>query len=241
MTSKEKIYRYFSYIKINKFRRFEIKNYPKISYKHFLRFPRSWLKRKLSLNKDSKILAKLLLKRRSIREYRNGRVLKDKINYILTTSLGITEFEKNYRAYPSPGGLYPIECYLLLLKPIEDICPGVYHYNFLLNCLELINPNVNAKKMPFEVFGDNMFPDAFGYVFLTCIPSRLTWKYYTRSLALIYIEAGHIGQNIYLTAQAQNIGCCSMGGFIEDKVIEILDLRKDYEYPIYSMSLGLRK
>ncbi len=51
------------------------------------------------------------------------------------------------------------------------------------------------------------------------------------------LEAGHIGQNIYLLAENYNLGCCAIGGFDNDKLSYLLDLTED-ELPLYLFAIG---
>ena len=52
-----------------------------------------------------------------------------------------------------------------------------------------------------------------------------------------HIEAGHMGQIIQLACTKYDIGSCPIGGFINDKISEILDITKD-EIPIYVIGIG---
>jgi len=231
------ILRYFSYMRIDKFNTLKIKKYPQINYKHYIRLPKYWLKNKLTLNKTSNFLWNLLKRRRSIRNFREKNITIDQLNYILTASLGVNDSKKRYRTYPSAGALYTVECYVLLLKSTDSLAKGIYHYNFLLNSLELVNSDIN-KKTAKLIFTDCAFKNASVFAILTGIPNRSIWKYKVKTLAFMYIEAGHIGQNIYLSSLAQKIGCCALGGFIDKNVIRFLKIRKDYEYPLYAFALG---
>jgi SagB-type dehydrogenase family enzyme len=231
------ILRYFTYIRINKFYSSKIERYPDINYKHYVRFPHYFLKRKFKLNNESQILLKILKQRRSKRKFKDSSITIDQLNYILTTSLGINEFKNYYRAYPSGGALYPVECYLLIHRKIGPLETGVYHYNFYLNCLELINKNVDIKT-PNLIFSNNAFENSQFYIIFTGIPNRTVWKYGVKTLAFMYIEAGHMAQNIYLASATQKIGCCSLGGFIDNNIIKTLKIRKDFEYPLYALALG---
>jgi len=62
-------------------------------------------------------------------------------------------------------------------------------------------------------------------------------KYGTKAYPFSLIEAGHMGQNILLTANDLGIGSCPIGGFIDETIAEVLDLTED-EIPIYTISLG---
>lgn len=67
---------------------------------------------------------------------------------------------------------------------------------------------------------------------------RTTLKYKERGWRYIFIETGHLAQNVYLLSTALNFNCCSIGGFIEDQIIKLLDLKENVEVPIYLIAVG---
>jgi SagB-type dehydrogenase family enzyme len=74
---------------------------------------------------------------------------------------------------------------------------------------------------------------------ISAVLSRTTVKYGHRGYRFALIEAGHIGQNIYLLSEKKNLGCCALGGFLDDKLNELLDLEN--EPVIYALALGSKK
>jgi len=49
------------------------------------------------------------------------------------------------------------------------------------------------------------------------------------------MEAGHIGQNIYLQATALGLGTVSVGAFIDDEVKRVLGIKEE---PLYLFPVG---
>ncbi|RLB41876.1 MAG: dehydrogenase, partial [Deltaproteobacteria bacterium] len=51
------------------------------------------------------------------------------------------------------------------------------------------------------------------------------------------LEAGRIGQLIYLLATSMELGCCGIGAFYDDEATRILDLNESSK-PLYLVALG---
>jgi len=53
----------------------------------------------------------------------------------------------------------------------------------------------------------------------------------------VCMDLGHSAQNVYLQAEALNLGTCAIGAFSDDKIAEIMQLPEE-EVPLYIMPLG---
>lgn len=141
-------------------------------------------------------------------------------------------FEK--RAYPSAGARFPIEIYPIAFN-IEGLENGAYHYNSEKHLLELLlMKDLSELKSDFvSPFIEN---PSLAFILTAVIP-RSEVKYGKKSYPFSLLEAGHIGQNIYLLSAKYNIGCCGIGGYVDETICNVLDLTKD-EIPIYSLAIG---
>jgi len=54
------------------------------------------------------------------------------------------------------------------------------------------------------------------------------------------IEAGHIGQNIFLQSQAMGLEAGIVGAFEDQKVIQVMGIKKTHE-PLLLMPVGYKK
>ena len=64
-------------------------------------------------------------------------------------------------------------------------------------------------------------------------------KYGERYLRFVFLGAGHLAQNLILLATNLGLKTCPLGGFIEERAMNILDIRKfELELPVYALAIG---
>ena len=181
----------------------------------------------------------LLQKRRSIRRFdAKYKLSLNEIAFLLYNSYGVTDKLKllndveghlGLRNVPSAGGLYPLEIYIVLFK--SHIETGLYHYRPDENILEKI------KEGDFYPILKNYIQAApyvdmeasSGLIITTGLIERDIIKYGERGYRFLMQEAGFVGQNISLLAEAINLGTCMLGGYLDDKLNEFLDIDGCFE------------
>jgi SagB-type dehydrogenase family enzyme len=117
----------------------------------------------------------------------------------------------NRKFYPSGGARYPLEIYPLVFKGGGELRRGLYHYNLKDNCLEIIDaeePKENTLQKCF-IMGSAKEPAVA--LIITAVFARTQMKYGERGYRFALIEAGHLGQNIYLVSGALGLKCCGWG------------------------------
>ncbi len=72
----------------------------------------------------------------------------------------------------------------------------------------------------------------------TAIIERSKWKYLQRCYRYIYMDAGHIGQNFYLIAEALGLGACTIGAIYDDEINDLLEIDGINETAIYIGVIG---
>lgn len=213
----------------------------KVNYKSYPRFSR------LILPEPEKLemcLGKSIKSRRSRRKFSNGSIDLRKLSSLILYSSGIifiSKKDKNnkLRAYPSAGGRYPIELYLIV-NNIESLDKGLYHFNVKENSLEpLLNADLSKKIA--KLTGQDFVKKASVVFLLTGILDRTRIKYGDRGLRYIYMECGHITQNLYLISEALNLSCCSIGGFVDNEINKLLDIQFSSEKTLYLVAIGNKK
>ena len=63
-------------------------------------------------------------------------------------------------------------------------------------------------------------------------------KYLQRCYRYIYLDAGHIGQNFYLVAEALNLGTCTIGAIYDNELNQFLEIEGKNETTIYVGVVG---
>ena len=54
----------------------------------------------------------------------------------------------------------------------------------------------------------------------------------------LYLDAGHVCQNLYLGAEAVGCGACTIGAFSDDEVNRLLELDGQEQFAIYLAAVG---
>ena len=182
----------------------------------------------------------IILKRRSVRKYSSDLTLPmDTLAALLWASQGITaeagDFQ--FRTVPSAGGLYPIETYLMA-RAVEGLEQGIYHYRPYAFDLELIKAGDFSRPMAQAALGQSMVADSQVTFIWTAVVERSKWKYRQRAYRYIYLDAGHIAQNLYLAGTAEGLGICGIGALYDDVVNGIIGVDGIEETVLYMASVG---
>jgi SagB-type dehydrogenase family enzyme len=185
-------------------------------------------------------LWQLLAHRRSRREYDAGLPLTpERLSALLWATQGVTARygEVLFRTAPSAGGLYPVETYLFV-RAVEGFEPGIYHFRPQTFDLEFLKKGDHARELSGAALGQTLVTAAHVTFIWTALVERSRWKYRQRAYRYIYLDAGHIGQNLYLAAGALGLGACAIGAFFDDKVNGIIGVDGIEETVIYMATAG---
>jgi SagB-type dehydrogenase family enzyme len=193
----------------------------------------------LSSTQDGPGIWEVLCRRRSERDFISSPITLQELSQLIFATQGVTAKREGYlfRTAPSAGALYPVETYLLVNR-VENLSGGLYHFNVLKNCLEMIREEDLAGQLTMAALGQPMVLESAVIFIWTAIVSRSKWKYGERAYRYIYMDAGHIGQNLYLASAALNVGCCTIGALFDDEVNEILGVDGIEETVVYMGVVG---
>jgi len=211
------------------------------SYKNYYSAEKIYLPKEFKKSKTS--IEEAIRKRRSIRDFSGKSLNIKELSKLLYLSYGITgQIENNetkifLRASPSAGALYPIEIYPVIFN-VKSINKGLYHYNVKNHLLEKLK-NGDYNDLIYRcTLSQEMIKHTSVVLLLTAMFNRTKIKYGERGYRHIFLDAGHIGENIYLTATAMKLGVVSIGGFIDDDLNEFLDINGVDEAVIYIFAIG---
>ncbi len=191
-------------------------------------------------------LFNIIINRKSTRSWSDkGIELKD-LSKLLRLSCGkraLNEYEKfACRTYASAGARYPIEVYPVILKS-KKMELGIYHYNVLENSIELLKKGDFSEKI-YEFYNGQPFrsqPPCI--IFFSMIFERTMSKYGERGYRFMLIDAGHIGQNLYLVSERLGLGIVELGagGKNHDEMIDrLIGLNSNYENVFLGFALGYK-
>jgi SagB-type dehydrogenase family enzyme len=177
-----------------------------------------------------------ILKRRSIRSYLDEPITLAELSQLLWAAQGITDKDRNFRASPSAGALYPLEIYAVVGK-VSSLEKGIYRYIPFNHEIVKIKEGDNREALSFASLDQPCVKYGAIDIVISGVFNRITKKYGERGIRYTYMEAGHAAQNVYLQSEALGLGTVVVGAFWDDKVKSVLDLSEE-ETPLYIMPVG---
>ncbi len=179
--------------------------------------------------------------RRTVRSFHSKTLTLKQLSQLFWAAQGITEPGGFKRAAPSAGALYPMDIYGVVGEDcIERLNPGVYLYEAATHSFSLIQRGDVRRDIAVASLGQMWMSYAPITLVITAEYSRVTVKYGQRGVRYAMIEAGHIGQNIFLQSQAMDMEAGIVGAFEDQKVIQVMGIKKTHE-PLLIMPVGYKK
>lgn len=191
---------------------------------------------------EGETLFSIIKKRLSSRSYAPKPVSVANLSTLLRFSCGetggLTDSSQRRRAQPSGGARFPLETYLLIFKPQNDVPAGIYHYSVMKHELVRLWEHSFTKEEIGKLYPYPWVADAAGVVILTAVFDRTKRKYGERGYRYSLLEAGHIGQNLYLVSTSLGLGCCAVLGSNDEALEALLDIDGESESVVYSFVFG---
>lgn len=194
-------------------------------------------------------LTTVLAERRSIRDYAERPLDAETLSTFLFHTFRVRarfdppagEESKISRPYPSGGGLYEHELYLVVRR-CEGITAGIYRYDGARHALVLRNDSPDDAQAMLNVAaaatGHSARPDVL--LTLTARFQRMSWRYRSIAYANILRTTGAIYQTMYLVATALDVAPCGLGNGDADLSARVLDLDYLSESSVGDFILGRR-
>ena len=144
---------------------------------------------------------------------------------------------------PSGGGLHATGTYLLV-RHVDGVAPGLYHYHAGAHALEPLpcdDDDLHALAQRF-VAGQHWFADAHVQVILAPRFRRSFWKYrnHAKGYRALILDAGHLSQTLYLTATELGLGAFITSAINEHEIERALGLDPLDEGPLAVCGFGFR-
>jgi SagB-type dehydrogenase family enzyme len=182
-------------------------------------------------------LGAVLDQRRSIREFSLAPIALETVGRLLHASYGVRGYRQMEgewlydRPCPSAGGRYPLEVYLAA-REVNGLPDGLHHYDAHAHELERLDLDIVPSRLADAALDQKMIEDANLVFLISAVFRRTMDKYGQRGYRYVWLDAGHLGQNLYLCATALGLGAVALGGFFDDEVNRLARLSEDGEEQI---------
>lgn len=160
---------------------------------------------------------------------------------LLFYSAGITRRwgdDRNFRAAPSAGALYPTETYVAC-RDLDGLPAGLYHFEPLEFALRRLRDGDVRGTLAAAADEDDLSV-APVVVAITGVPARTVWKYGDRGYRHVLWDAGTVIANLGATADAAREDPRVVTGFVDREVSHLLGLDEEEELPVALVALGHR-
>jgi SagB-type dehydrogenase family enzyme len=178
--------------------------------------------------------------RQSVRDFAVDPLSLAQVSWLLWAAGGVRARRHGvvFRTAPSAGALYPIETYLVAHR-VDDLSAGVYHYHVAGHALEELRRGDCRGAMAAAALGQAFCADAAAVIAWTAIFARSKWKYGQRAYRYVYLDAGHIAENLALAAVALGLGSCQVGALFDNEVNALLGVNGTEESVLYLSAVGV--
>lgn len=174
--------------------------------------------------------------RRSIRDYTDEPLSLEQVSQLLWAGQGITEGIK--RAAPSAGATYPLTLYVVVGdNTVYGVAAGIYEYTPKTHMLALVKAGDFRQDLAEACLNQIFIQKAPIAIVIAAEYERTTVVYGERGKRYVHMEAGHVGENIYLQAVALNLGTVVVGAFLDVDTAEVVGLPGE-QVPLYVMPVG---
>jgi len=139
---------------------------------------------------------------------------------------------------PSAGSRHPFETYVALRR-VQNLEEGIYHFIPQRHSLRLFIPGEEILNQLGEATNrqNHVLTCAATFIWVA-LPYRSYYRYGTRAYRYVFLDAGHICQNLYLAAEAIDYGVCAIGAYNDEQVNALLNLDGKEQFVAYLATLG---
>ena len=181
--------------------------------------------------------------RTSCRRYARTPLSLAELSFLLWCTQGIKQMQQGlvaFRTVPSAGARHAFET-LLLVNRVEGLEAGLYGYDAAGHRLAQYSTHEGlAEAVVGACYGQDFVRTSAATFLWLAVPYRMTWRYGQRGYRYLHLDAGHVGQNLYLAAEAIGCGACAVGAFDDEALGAFLGLDGRNQFIIYLAAVGKR-
>lgn len=178
--------------------------------------------------------------RRSVREWSGQAITLAQLSAQLYYSFGVKNDNGAYQVDPVLGNTSFLNMYLIV-NQVDGLAPGVYYYHRQQHNLSQIQTG-DFRRAIYNAALSQGVVDGCGVCFvITTSNELLNHPDGDRSFRYAEMEAGMIGENIYLQTQALGLGCTGIGAYFDDEVSELIQVAPEEESITYLLATSAKK
>ncbi len=182
-------------------------------------------------------------RRRSLRRYQETPLSLEELSYLLWLTQGVqrvTGRPATLRTVPSAGARHAFET-VLLINRVEGLEPGLYRFAATQHALARLEAPDDITGRFFEATHEQEHVRQCAAMFIwVAVTGRMAWRYVERGMRYLFLDAGHVCQNLYLAAESIGCGVCAIGAYEDEAVNRLLGLDGVEQFVIYMATLGKR-
>jgi SagB-type dehydrogenase family enzyme len=180
-----------------------------------------------------------LKQRRTVRRFAAKGLDLKQVGQILWGADGISD-PRGYRTAASAGATFPMEIYLVAgERGVSGLTPGVYRYRPEDHSLELAGKGDVRQAVARASLHQSWMAEVPVMVVIAAEFRRCTARYGQRGVMYTHMEAGHVGTNVFLQAEALGLGAGIVGAFDDKGLAQALKLPGNHE-PLLVMPVGYK-
>jgi SagB-type dehydrogenase family enzyme len=146
----------------------------------------------------------------------------------------------NFRTTPSGGALYPIELFPAVLN-VDGLPRGLYRYDPVGHRLLAVADAATVDRLlaAFCLRDERVSLNRAGAILLMIArPWRAMRKYGPRGLRHVFMEAGHMAQNVHLACVSLGLGSLDCSSVYDDEAHDVLRVDGVYETLVHTVVIG---
>lgn len=179
----------------------------------------------------------------TVRHYSDQPLALEELSFLLWATQGVRQVTARpvtLRNVPSAGARHAFETYLLVNR-VAGLQPGLYRYVAGEHALLLLDGRDDVKaRLTRGCYEQKQVANSAVTFFWVAVLERMYWRYGERGYRYLFLDAGHVCQNLYLAAEAVGAGACAIGAFDDDALNGELGLDGESLFAVYAASLGKR-
>lgn len=206
----------------------------------------------LPLGRPRGELYELLARRRTTRAFdADASLALDELSVLLRAVFGCHGFLRPgndvvllRKTSPSGGALHPVEVYPVI-RAVDDLAPGLYHYDPGRHAVELLREldGASVARLAGKLAAGQRYAESAAALFvLTGRFYRSFWKYrrHEKAYGALLMDAGHLSQTFYLVCTDLGLGAMVTAAVNNREVEDALGLDPYAEGSLALLACGRR-